>query len=355
MKRNEFTKEQLNEFISVIELQTPQKAKDYYILRNFAVDVDRDTNEKILIKKQDKGIASQPPRYVSIEENDYYIDMAHRRTIHGGIKKTYAALRKIARNVKLECVEKFIKEKCEPCKMKKKIGKLKNRIPPITSPIISNRFGQRCQVDLIDFRKFDLSNCQFVLNYQDNLTRFCLLRALPDKRAETILDNLIEIFCTFGAPTILHTDNGGEFRNKLITDYVTKFWPSLKMIRGKPYNPRSQGAVERANKDVKEIFLSLLNDFIYEANAKLILNYVQYLKNISVNRTIRCCPYKAIFGQDPVVELRAEHLTKFTFSDDEEKRDEENIQMIESKQSQIIDERYKVKTNTIIAAKKAIT
>ena len=359
MGRNEFTKEKINEYISIVELQTPKTPKDYYILRKFSVFLHPETNEKLLINNKDRFSSSLPAYYAPNNESDTHIDIAHRRIIHGGIKKTYAALKKNIINIKLASVKTFIEEKCEHCKIKRKNKKLKSRIPPITSPIISNKFGQRCQVDLIDFRKYDYANCSFVLNYQDNLTRFCILKPLTDKCADTIVNTLAEIFCMFGAPTILHTDNGGEFRNNSISRYVDRYWPSLKIIRGKPYNPRSQGAVERANKDVKEMLISIMSEK-QQTDVRSVLNYVQYLKNTSVNRTIKCCPYKAVFGQDPVVHLASEHLTSpvYTFSnqvDEDDIEDEKEIEYLQSKCEDLMNERDKVRMNTITEAQKRIS
>ena len=49
---------------------------------------------------------------------------------------------------------------------------------------------------------------------QDHLTKFCHLRPLKSKEAKEVARNLFEIFCQFGAPVILQSDNGKEFRNK---------------------------------------------------------------------------------------------------------------------------------------------
>lgn len=340
MKRKEFTQKKIDEYISILEAQTPKSSKDYYILKNFTIYIDTETNEKKLIKAND----SSRIHYVATEQKDFYIDVAHRRTIHGGVKKTYSALKKDATNIKIESVKQFIVEKCEYCKIKRQNKKLKNRIPPVTSPIISKFFGQRAQIDLIDFRIHHFLNCAFVLNYQDNLTRFCILKPLPNKDATTVVNCLREIFCIFGAPTILHSDNGGEFRNKTLKEYVQQFWPNLQFINGKPYTPRSQGAVERANKDVKEMLLSIISEN-EKVDIQSVLNYVQYLKNISYNRSIGCCPYKAIFGQ-------AENLlTSSRYNQEEEQQitqdPPEDGQDISMRQEKLTADRQEVTIKTI--------
>jgi len=59
---------------------------------------------------------------------------------------------------------------------------------------------------------------KFIMNYQDHLTKFVQLRPLKSKRDEKIAFNLIDIYNTFGAPAILHSDNGREFLNTVLTE-----------------------------------------------------------------------------------------------------------------------------------------
>lgn len=52
--------------------------------------------------------------------------------------------------------------------------------------------------------------------YQDHRTKFVILNPLKSKRAEEVSAQLTEIYTTFGAPVILHSDNGREFVNAVI-------------------------------------------------------------------------------------------------------------------------------------------
>ena len=61
--------------------------------------------------------------------------------------------------------------------------------------------------------------------------------------------NLITIFSLFGIPSILQSDNGKEFSNKIVT-HVVSIWPGCKLIHGKARHSQSQGSVERCNRDV---------------------------------------------------------------------------------------------------------
>lgn len=46
----------------------------------------------------------------------------------------------------------------------------------------------------------------------DVCTRFCIIRALPDKRSDTVLRTLIDVFSIMGFPTKFQSDNGTELK-----------------------------------------------------------------------------------------------------------------------------------------------
>ena len=70
---------------------------------------------------------------------------------------------------------------------------------------------------------------------------------------------LEDIFLTFGAPAILQSDNGKEFRASVITE-LKLLWPDLSIVHGRPRHPESQGSVERSNGEVKKKLGSWIRD-----------------------------------------------------------------------------------------------
>jgi len=87
------------------------------------------------------------------------------------------------------------------------------------------------------------------MNYQDHLTKYIILRPLKSKTAEEVAYQLMNIFCMFGVPFILQSDNGHEFVNKIIQN-LADMWPRMKLVHGKPRHSQSQGSVERSNQVV---------------------------------------------------------------------------------------------------------
>jgi len=95
----------------------------------------------------------------------------------------------------------------------------------------------------------------FILNYQDHLTKFIQLRPLKSKTAEEVALTLLPIFLT----NILHSDNGREFSNKIIMDLCSK-WEGVKIVHGKPRHSQRQGSIESANQDFQNILRAMMHD-----------------------------------------------------------------------------------------------
>ena len=330
MERNVFSSDKIQHYINILTTNSPKTANDYYILRKFSILEIQ--SEKFLIDKKHRDTAS-PPIYVSCGDVNRYIKSAHERCFHAGIKKTYSFVKKDAANVKLTQVKRYMAN-CKYCLSIKNKQGYKKIAPVIKQPIITQKYGQRGQVDLIDVKQFGQNKCSFILNYQDNLTRFCALRPLKNKTTESVIPAIIDVFCTFGAPKYLQSDNGGEFKNKKFIATLKKYWPELEFIYGKAYNPRSQGAIERCNRDVKNMILCYID--IHQTNFDLvrILPFIQYSKNISFNRSMKCSAFNALLGQEPLLGLKSEYLLNDHggFDDDaiDDEEEEENIKQREA-------------------------
>lgn len=87
---------------------------------------------------------------------------------------------------------------------------------------------------------------KWIMHYQDHLTKFSYLRALPNKKASRVALELLKIFLMQGAPMILQSDNGSEFIASIIHD-LKDLWPTCHIVHGRARHPQSQGSVERGN------------------------------------------------------------------------------------------------------------
>ena len=92
------------------------------------------------------------------------------------------------------------------------------------------------------------------------------------------------------------------------------------MVRGKPRHPQSQGSVERANGDIKDMLIAWMGDNS-TADWSTGIKFVQFQKNCSLHSGIKRAPYRAMFGCDVKVGLNSSSLptevTKCTQSEDD--------------------------------------
>ena len=128
----------------------------------------------------------------------------------------------------------------------------------VSKPIRSSDFASRRQIDLLYLQNSDEVNrpYNYLLVYQDHLTKFVVLRPLQRKTAEEVAFFLFEIFCLFGPPHILQSDNGKEFRNINLSSMIRDLWPDYKIVHGRARHPQAQGSLEKLNREIKKRYLA---------------------------------------------------------------------------------------------------
>ena len=135
-----------------------------------------------------------------------------------------------------------------------------------------------------------------------------MLRPLKSKHAEVIAENLVNIFCHFGSPVLLHSDNGREFVNQII-HALLKLWPECKMINGKARHSQSQGSVERCNRDIESMLACWQRDNNTTRWAYG-LQFVQYAKNARYHKGIGRSPFMAQMGHEAQLGVQTLNLDK---------------------------------------------
>jgi hypothetical protein len=112
----------------------------------------------------------------------------------------------------VEAINVYLKM-CETCQKKHSTRMPKKGL--VVKPILHNEMSSRCQIDLIDMQSNPDNGFKYIMVYQDHLTKCVIIRPLRCKRAEEIAYQLLNIFTLFVAPSILHSDNGRKFVNKI--------------------------------------------------------------------------------------------------------------------------------------------
>lgn len=293
-----WTRERLNRMVSLMKeylLADPTRVhrttEHYSKARSYDVMRKKDRDVLIMKRKSD----SDP--YIEILCVEDYYDIllsTHLKLNHAGRDKMKAYMSD-RNDMKLWTISMFVKL-CPSCQKTKHI----RRKGLVVKPIISEQFQARGQIDLMDFQLDNDGPWKWVFHYQDHLTKFCFLAPLKRKSALEVAGRLKHVFNVIGAPLILQSDNGREFRNKVMSKLLSK-WPRCKFVHGRPRYPQSQGSIERANGSVKKMIISYMQDYNTTHWARA-LEDIQWTRNNLWHRTIRRTPFEAVFGARPLCE-----------------------------------------------------
>lgn len=137
-------------------------------------------------------------------------------------------------------------------------NKLKFYKRPICKQIVFNKAKERIILDLT-FLPFDLiknTNYKYLLNWVDHFSKYVVSYLINKKTGVIIRDKLKSYFNKFGYPLQIGTDNGSEFNNKKVKKLLDT--NNILHIKSKPYNPHSQGIVERVHRNILKIEKNLI-------------------------------------------------------------------------------------------------
>jgi transposase InsO family protein len=172
-------------------------------------------------------------------------------------------------------------------------------------------------MDLIDLHQYPDNGFKHILHVRDHFSRYSWAKPLTSKEPVVIAGILYEIFCQFGPPVILQSDNGKEFTSRVIIS-LAELWPGIRLVNGRPRYSQSQGLVERGN----SILEKRIGAWMEQNNSKdwtVCLNYVIYVMNNTICRATNKTPYELVFGMHPHNDnVWMEHLFKNKSCIDEE-------------------------------------
>jgi transposase InsO family protein len=129
---------------------------------------------------------------------------------------------------------------------------------PLRHALYSKPF-EVSQMDLIDLTGVMVRGPKFVLTLIDCFSRFAFAVPLIEKSAAQVLKAMEIIVPTIRAsnPTaIIQADNGTEFKNSLVKDYLNKQGVTVRWSNA--YSPASNGCIERFNGTVKRVLFEAM-------------------------------------------------------------------------------------------------
>lgn len=167
---------------------------------------------------------------------------------------------------------------------------------------VPNDVGEVSAMDLVDMSNYASKNdkVHYLLTYIDALSKFAHVRPLKNKEQESVLKALKDILDSSAAyPSIIRSDRGAEWGNK-VESYLKDH--DVKLVKSQPYNPQSNGTIERFNRTIKHKIFQYMaangTGRYIDALQSLVNNY-----NSSEHGTTREVPYDIVTGVDD------EHLT----------------------------------------------
>ena len=103
---------------------------------------------------------------------------------------------------------------------------------------------ERVAMDLLDMLVTTARGNRYVLVMVDCFSRWTEACPLPDKTAHSVADAFFnQVVCRFGMPSVIHSDQGREFENKIMQELCILC--GSHNTRTTPYHPESDGMVER--------------------------------------------------------------------------------------------------------------
>lgn len=196
-------------------------------------------NDQLYVLKQNRWLRFiHLPFEADIAKTE--IDNIHRAD-HCGMTKLWLEVNKRFYGISQEMVYSLVGS-CEACIRNAPLKQV-DRI----NFIRASRPMERIIIDLVDLRMYSNENSGYcwLLVAIDSFSKYAFYRKLKSKTATDVLESLVSLFETIGYPTILHSDNGKEFKNNRMIAFAQQHGIQLK--RGRARHPpitRTSGTIE---------------------------------------------------------------------------------------------------------------
>ena len=165
---------------------------------------------------------------------------------HFAVRKTYGALMRHWWWDGMYSDTKTFTRNCPQCAVV--TGGERPHRPPL-HPIPVSRPFQIVGVDVMELPRTDRGN-QYVLVFQDFLTKWPLAFPMPDQKSQRIAELLVnEVIPLFGVPESLLSDRGTNLLSHLMRDICSLL--GITKLNTTAYHPQCDGMVERFNRTLK--------------------------------------------------------------------------------------------------------
>jgi hypothetical protein len=148
-------------------------------------------------------------------------------------------------------------------------------------------------VDTLGPLPLDDNGKQFILVCVDHFTRTTELFPIRSTSAADAAPCLLELFSRYGAPRFLRSDNGTQYVNKLIKEFLLLVGTTQSLTL--PYHPQANLA-ERVNKEIMKHLRALTLERRIDKNWSVYLPIIRRILNATVHSATGFSPSYLLYG-----------------------------------------------------------
>jgi hypothetical protein len=163
----------------------------------------------------------------------------------------------------------------------------------VYNSVIASQYQSNYQIDIIVYDRYEFHKYKYILCVIDVYSRYTSCRALTNRRNETILDAIKNIFAEMGVPQSINAD--GEFDKKMLNNYFIE--NDITTYFSQPYEVNKQAIVERFNRTLSGLIqkwrVATQRYDWHNILSDIVNNY-----NMTYHRTVKTTPYSIKNGED---------------------------------------------------------
>ncbi|CAC5392160.1 unnamed protein product [Mytilus coruscus] len=165
---------------------------------------------------------------------------------------------------------------------------------PLQQSVVGDPFD-RIALDILGPCPISGNGNEYLIVITDYFSKWTESFSVPNHTALTVADKLVtEVFCRFGMPSQIHSDQGREFESELFAQVCSLL--NIEKTRTCPYRPQSDGLVERMNRTLIQMLSIFVNDNRNDWDDHLPFLLMAYRSTIQDSTGFS--PFKMLFGRN---------------------------------------------------------
>ncbi|KAK3100248.1 hypothetical protein FSP39_016927 [Pinctada imbricata] len=186
---------------------------------------------------------------------------------------------------------------CDKCSRKKEFQQ-KRRAP--MQIVQSHAPMEHIATDILCELPSTSAGNKYIFVVSDYYTKWTESFPMPNIESETVAKFIVEeVITRFGVPSIIHSDQGSQYKSKLFSDVCELL--GIQKIHTTPYHPQSDGMVERFNKTLCNMLSAYVQDNHRDWDTHL--PYVMMVYRSAMQETTGCTPNRLMLVREVTTPL----------------------------------------------------